>query len=83
MTIKPLNAIARARSGLRKKVWLEKEGYRVIRFWNSEVTNDLNTVLEQIYIALHGAREAEALRLKHQRRPKSSAMTPPRPVREG
>ena len=63
-----------------RQLWLEQEGYRVIRFWNSDVTNDLNAVLEQIYVELHGAREAEALRLKHQRRPKSSAVTPPRPL---
>jgi very-short-patch-repair endonuclease len=64
-----------------RQAWLEKEGYRVVRFWNSEITNDLNAVMERIYIELHGAREAEALRSKHQRRLKSSAVTPPRPLR--
>src|SRR5690348_8180347 len=29
--------------------WLEKVGYRVIRFWNSEISGDLNAVLERIY----------------------------------
>ncbi len=51
-----------------RQQWLEREGYRVIRFWNSEVGGDLNAVLEQIYIELYGAREAEAVPLKHLRR---------------
>jgi hypothetical protein len=48
----------------------------VIRFWNSEVTGDLNAVLEQIYVEVHGSREAEALPLKHHRR--RWTVTPPR-----
>jgi very-short-patch-repair endonuclease len=64
-----------------RQLWLEKEGYRIIRFWNSEVTGDLNAVLERIYAELHGSREAEVSPLKHQRRPKSAAVTPPRPLR--
>ena len=47
--------------------WLESEGYRVIRFWNSEITADLNAVLERIYIELYGSREAETVPLKHRR----------------
>lgn len=48
--------------------WLEKEGYRVVRFWNSEITSDLTAVLERIYVELYGSREAEPMRLKHRRR---------------
>ncbi|VIO81024.1 endonuclease domain-containing protein [Bradyrhizobium ivorense] len=48
--------------------WLEREGYRVIRFWNSEITAHLNAVMERIYVELYGARDAEAVRLKHLRR---------------
>ena len=51
-----------------RQVWLEREGYRVIRFWNSDVAGDLNAVLEQIYVEVHGALDAQALPLKHQRR---------------
>src|SRR3954470_21955942 len=29
--------------------WLEQEGYRVVRFWNSEIDRQLNAVLERIY----------------------------------
>ncbi|WLA44541.1 endonuclease domain-containing protein [Bradyrhizobium elkanii] len=48
--------------------WLEKEGYRVIRFWNSEIAADLNAVLERIYVEIYGARGAVAVPLKHHRR---------------
>jgi very-short-patch-repair endonuclease len=51
-----------------RQVWLEQEGYRVIRFWNSEIANELNAVMEKIYVELYGAREAEALPLQHHRR---------------
>ncbi|MDH2387103.1 endonuclease domain-containing protein [Bradyrhizobium sp. CER78] len=51
-----------------RQQWLEKEGYRVIRFWNSVITADLSAVLERIYVELYGTREAEARPLKHLRR---------------
>ncbi len=35
-----------------RTAWLEKEGYRVIRFTNDEVLVDLNTVLEKIVQAI-------------------------------
>jgi adenine-specific DNA-methyltransferase len=52
----------------KRQHWLEQEGYRVIRFWNSEITADLTAVLELIYVELHGSREAEVEPLKHRRR---------------
>lgn len=52
---------------LARQRWLEKESYRVIRFWNSEITADLTAVLERIYIELYGTREAEMTALKHRR----------------
>jgi very-short-patch-repair endonuclease len=51
-----------------RQLWLEQEGYRVARFWNSEITSDLNAVLERIYVDLYGSRQAEANPLKHLRR---------------
>jgi very-short-patch-repair endonuclease len=51
-----------------RQAWLEQEGYRVIRFWNSDVADDLNAVLERIYVELYGSREAEGFPLKHHRR---------------
>src|ERR1700688_3226160 len=51
-----------------RQLWLEQDGYRVIRFWNSDISSDLNAVLERIYVELHGSREAEITPLKHHRR---------------
>jgi very-short-patch-repair endonuclease len=50
-----------------RQQWLESEGYRVVRFWNSEITGDLTAVLERIYVELYGSREAETRPLKHRR----------------
>jgi very-short-patch-repair endonuclease len=51
-----------------RQLWLEQEGYRVVRFWNSEITDGLNAVLERIYVELYGSRQAEVTPLKHHRR---------------
>ncbi|WP_283814051.1 DUF559 domain-containing protein [Bradyrhizobium japonicum] len=53
--------IVHGRAGSRTK------GYRVIRFWNSEITSDLTAVLERIHVELCGSREAETAPLKHRR----------------
>jgi very-short-patch-repair endonuclease len=50
-----------------RQLWLEQEGYRVVRFWNSEINDDLTAVLERIYAELHGSRDAKVKPLKHQR----------------
>ena len=52
----------------KRQLWLEREGYRVIRFWNSEITGDLTAVIERIYVELYGSRDAEVSPLKHRRR---------------
>jgi len=49
--------------------WLEREGYRVIRFWNAELIENLDGVLDTIYAALYGSPQSEAFALP----------TPPRP----
>jgi very-short-patch-repair endonuclease len=64
-----------------RQSWLEREGYRVIRFWNSDINSNLEGVLERIYIELYGSREAEPVQLKHQRNPRGRTVTPPRPLR--
>ncbi|QDF40343.2 endonuclease domain-containing protein [Bradyrhizobium symbiodeficiens] len=61
------NEDAVAARDLDRQRWLEREGYRVIRFWNSEITGDLTAVLERIYVELYGSREAETTPLKHRR----------------
>jgi very-short-patch-repair endonuclease len=50
-----------------RQLWLEQEGYRVVRFWNSEITGDLTAVLERIYAELHGSRDAKVEPMKHRR----------------
>jgi very-short-patch-repair endonuclease len=51
----------------KRTLWLEAEGYRVIRFWNNEVSENAAGVLDVIYAALYGSREAEPVPLKHKR----------------
>jgi very-short-patch-repair endonuclease len=52
----------------KRQLWLEQEGYRVVRFWNSEITGELTAVLDRIYVELYGSREAAVEPLKHLRR---------------
>jgi very-short-patch-repair endonuclease len=41
--------------------WLEAQGYRVIRFWNREIVDNLHGVLDTIYAALYGSPHSEAV----------------------
>jgi very-short-patch-repair endonuclease len=71
---------ARLRDQLRTE-WLESEGYRVLRFWNNEITQNIHGVMDAVYVALYGTREAEARVLRHERhtrKSRSNAVTPPR-----
>jgi adenine-specific DNA-methyltransferase len=45
----------RERLDARRTEVLNRAGYRVIRFWNDEVFNNLDGVVEAIWNALHGA----------------------------
>jgi very-short-patch-repair endonuclease len=62
--------------------WLEAEGYRVLRFWNNDLTRNMDGVLEAIYAAIYGSSSAEPAPLKHQRHKgvlsRQAAATPPR-----
>ena len=62
------NEDAAASNDRKRQLWLEQEGYCVLRFWNSELNDNLTGVLERIYLELYGSREAEAAPLRHQRR---------------
>jgi len=42
----------RAQYDAERTAYLEREGVRVLRFWNSEVSETLTGVLETIYLAL-------------------------------
>ena len=55
--------------------WLESEGYRVLRFWNNDITQNPSGVLEVIYAALYGSRDTEPKVIKHRRK---RGVTPPR-----
>jgi very-short-patch-repair endonuclease len=48
--------------------WLESEGYRVVRFWNNDITQNPAGVLEVIYAALYGSRDTEPKVIKHRRK---------------
>jgi len=37
-----------------RTAWLESEGYRVLRFWNAEVYENIDGVLDTIHAALDG-----------------------------
>jgi very-short-patch-repair endonuclease len=36
----------------RRTKWLESQGFRVLRFWNNEVAENINGVLEMIRVSL-------------------------------
>jgi len=38
-----------------RSAWLRTQGYRVLRFWNHEVMNQIDVVLDTIYAALYTA----------------------------
>ena len=50
--------------------WLEGQGYRVLRFWNNEISQNLAGVLDGIHAALYGSRDAEPRVLTHSRQPR-------------
>jgi very-short-patch-repair endonuclease len=61
--------------------WLEREGYRVIRFWNSDVTGNPGAVLAAIYAELYGSLAQDAKPMKHIRRRKTAPPIHPTPAR--
>jgi len=62
------NTDARKQRDGRRTRWLEAEGFRVIRFWNKDLAHNMDGVLEMVYAALYGSRDAEPTPLKHNRR---------------
>ncbi|WP_424362020.1 endonuclease domain-containing protein [Methylocystis parvus] len=44
----------------RRTAWLEQEGYRVLRFWNAEVYENIDGVLDTIHAALYGSKDIDA-----------------------
>ena len=45
---------------LRRDAWLESEGYRVLRFWNHDILNNTETVLEVIFSEVASATSSES-----------------------
>jgi len=42
----------RAASDAERTAWLEARGFRVLRFWNNQVLNEIEAVKEAILLAL-------------------------------
>jgi very-short-patch-repair endonuclease len=59
----------KARDEIRTR-WLEAEGYRVLRFWNNDLSENLDGLLETVYATLYGSRDAAPMPLKYERRRK-------------
>ena len=34
--------------------WLQRQGFRVVRYWNDDVLTDTDSVMESIYYAVNG-----------------------------
>ena len=45
----------------RRDAWLQEQGYTVLRFWNHEVMQEIEGVLEAIRLAAQGAPDPAAL----------------------
>jgi very-short-patch-repair endonuclease len=43
-----------------RTAFLESKGYRVLRFWNNQVMNEIEGVLHVIYAALHEEDEGDS-----------------------
>ena len=65
-----------------RSAYLKSRGYRVLRFWNNDLTANMDGVLEAIYAAIYGSSTAEPVHLKHRRRKRDTGanpkVTPPR-----
>jgi very-short-patch-repair endonuclease len=64
-----------AKRDMERTRWLEKEGYRVLRFWNNEVADNIDDVMDAIYEALYGSGDGSS-KLKHRRVARGDHPTP-------
>lgn len=72
-------ADANVRHDAARTRWLNSEGYRVLRFWNSDVSENLKGVLEKVYEMLQEPRvHPEALTP-----PRLASRADPPPLGEG
>jgi very-short-patch-repair endonuclease len=63
--------------------WLEAAGYRILRFWNNDLTANMDGVLEAIYAAVYGSSSAAPAPLKHERRRRVTAETTDTEIKHG
>ncbi|MPZ57090.1 MAG: DUF559 domain-containing protein [Rhizobiales bacterium] len=68
-----------ARDAERTK-WLEAEGYKVLRFWNNEINQNIYGVLTVIYAAIHGSADAKPRSITHNRHLRPNAVSDHPPV---
>jgi very-short-patch-repair endonuclease len=61
--------------------WLIAEGYRVVRFWNNDVVDNIDGVMDTIYEAVCGSNDLQLTTLKHKRRRRSLPPAHPTPAR--
>lgn len=54
-------------SDLQRTEWLKSQGFTLLRFWNNEVNNNLDGILQVIHIALTRALSHEGERVKRKR----------------
>jgi very-short-patch-repair endonuclease len=55
-----------AESDKERTCWLESEGYRVVRFWNNDITQNIDGVIEAVHRAISGSLSFDTP-LKHRR----------------
>jgi very-short-patch-repair endonuclease len=65
-----------------RTAWLEKQGFRVLRFWNNDITGNIGGVMEAIYAAIYGSMSAPSAPLKHRRRRRGAPSHLPTPARD-
>jgi LPS sulfotransferase NodH len=72
----------RAQYDSERTAYLEREGVRVLRFWNSDVSENLTGVLEAIYLAL-GQQQAPSPGALRRQKSVATRQQARRPLPEG
>jgi very-short-patch-repair endonuclease len=72
----------RAAYDTERTAYLEQEGFQVLRFWNSDVLDNINGVLEAIYLAL-GQSPAPSPGALRRQKPMTTPSATRRPLPEG
>jgi very-short-patch-repair endonuclease len=70
---------AESNSDLRRTAWLERQGWRVIRFWNNDILTNVEGVVEMIVVELK-ARPRFFIRSANPHPPIAEQWAPPSPT---